>query len=326
MLHIIALPAVQAWAGLCQSGEDDWIPRGLELFLLLRVLRQAGIGDLWLRLLWRQRDPLAFGKAQAADLSMFTWLQHSISDSELDEFLRQAIARGREAPITLKDLEQLLTQWPSAEWCLVDFRARLDEVSQGPKGQGPSGRTCQSLAMAEAQVARAWERHGQEKKPAGDFNSNIIPSEVVGGSEAKLSKLIIRTAIHVKVKWSTLQKLLFLDLLGHGGIYRESLIHVGNAYGFDLSINMEVLAAWCLLLVKHNCQDHVGVLKRFLQHQGEMDRTVALFNALAASGKVETRWKFLAQELWETCQPQLSPVVQHQVFQVLHAGKCIGRF
>ena len=27
---------------------------------------------------------------------------------------------------------------------------------------------------------------------------NIIPSEVVGGSEAKLSKLIIRTAIHVK--------------------------------------------------------------------------------------------------------------------------------
>ena len=38
-----------------------------------------------------------------------------------------------------------------AEWCLVDFRARLDEVSsQGPKGQGPSGRTCQSLAMAEA--------------------------------------------------------------------------------------------------------------------------------------------------------------------------------
>ncbi|CAJ1390303.1 unnamed protein product [Effrenium voratum] len=299
MLHIIALPAVQAWAGLCQSGEDDWIPRGLELFLLLRVLRQAGIGDLWLRLLWRQRDPLAFGKAQAADLSMFAWLQHSISDSELDEFLRQAIARGREAPITLKDLEQLLTQWPSAEWCLVDFRARLDEVSSA------------KLKEVE-QVARAWE--------------NIIPSEVVGGSEAKLSKLIIRTAIHVKVKWSTLQKLLFLDLLGHGGIYRESLIHVGNAYGFDLSVNMEVLAAWCLLLVKHNCQDHVGVLKRFLQHQGEMDRTVALFNALAASGKVETRWKFLAQELWETCQPQLSPVVQHQVFQVLHAGKCIGRF
>ena len=44
-----------------------------------------------------------------------------------------------------------------------------------------------------------------------------------------------------QVKWSIFQKLYFLELLLDGSIYRENIIHIGNAYGFDGSKNVELL-------------------------------------------------------------------------------------
>ena len=65
-----------------------------------------------------------------------------------------------------------------------------------------------------------------------------------------------------QVKWTVLQQLFFLDLIQDSTcLYRESVVHIGNAYGFNSSRNLDVLHRWCLLLIKHNCQDHVGVLE-----------------------------------------------------------------
>eukprot|EP00434_Breviolum_minutum_P017465 symbB.v1.2.015414.t1/scaffold1150.1/size135223/4 len=242
------------------------------------------------------------------DIAMFSWLQRSeaISTLALDDFICQLAACGRESPLSTKDLMAImqrclpgLDEWPSVDWCLQSLHAHLTDLqSQAP--------------FQEVQkVLRAWQK--------------LVPAEVVGSSEATVSKLIIRTAVHVKVKWSSFQKCYFLEQLLDMAIYREYLIRMGNAYGFDTTKNVDLLYRWCMLLVKHNCQDHIEVLKRCLKF-GNFTYTTELFHLVTGRASLDTRWKFIAQELWEDSQPHFNTQLQGHIFQILNIAKCIGQF
>ncbi|CAE7250225.1 unnamed protein product, partial [Symbiodinium microadriaticum] len=232
----------------------------------------------------------------------------SLSPEENDTLVRRLRGKCRDVPISeevalaaLKEVSMDLAEWPPDDWCAEQLRKQLRPPS--------------SLAEVREveKVVSAWE--------------DIVPVEVVGGSENKLNKLIIRTAIHVKVKWTVLQQLFFLDLLQDStSIYRDSVVHIGNAYGFNASSNVDVLRRWCVILIKHNCQDHVRVLETCLELQCEVAHFSSLFSAMVERAQSVTRWKFIAQGLWNSIQPRIHPIVQSHIFRILDIGGCIGSF
>ncbi|CAE7503387.1 unnamed protein product [Symbiodinium natans] len=341
MLNAVEPCLVQAWLGIsdcAQSWADRWLCSGLEQYAL-HCLRQQVYGHaasmLQVSLAWRAfcraRQQLPAHSADkrprctihgwmkrlgelkelvGGDLVMYFWLGQSITADEAYSLLRQLRRKFRESPASEEVVLALLRtipglhgygEWPSDDWCAKQLQIQLNAMH--------------SLAeVCEVEkVARAWQ--------------NIIPVEVVGGDESKLNKLIIRTAVHVKVKWTVLQQLFFLDLIQDSTcLYRESVVHIGNAYGFNSSRNLDVLHRWCLLLIKHNCQDHVGVLEMCLRLRGELACFFAIFSALVERGRSETRWKFITQHLWDSMQAHMHPMVQSHIFHVLDRGGCIGSF
>ncbi|CAE7299001.1 LKHA4 [Symbiodinium sp. CCMP2592] len=342
MWYAVELCLVKAWLGVSDcavSWRDRWLCSGLELYVLQHVMRDAH-GDaasmLHLSFLWRgfcraaQQLPehgaesrprcaaraweKRLGELQelvGGDLAMYLWLGQSLPPEENEALVRRLRRKCREAPISeevalaaLKAHSESpvgLTEWPPDDWCAEQLRKQL--------------RAASSLAEVREveKVASAWE--------------DIIPVEVVGGLENKLNKLIIRTAIHVKVKWTVLQQLFFLDLLQDStSIYRESVVHIGNAYGFNASSNADVLRRWCVILIKHNCQDHVGVLETCLELQCEVAHFSSIFAAMVERAQSVTRWKFIAQSLWNSIQPRIHPRVQSHIFRILDIGGCIGCF
>merc|ERR1719436_2105311 len=128
----------------------------------------------------------------------------------------------------------------------------------------------------------------------------MVPSEVVGGSEERISKLIIRTAVRVKTLWMTCDVVQFLDLLAAStGVYRECILRMGDAYGFNTTSEMDVLTRWCRLLVRHNCQDSVPVICRCLETFGNTEEAEGVWAALVEKSRAETKWKFITQDLWK---------------------------
>eukprot|EP00439_Symbiodinium_sp_Y106_P052076 s1967_g6.t4 len=305
MWYALELCLVKAWLGISDcalSWRDRWLCSGLELYVLQHLMRDAH-GDaasmLHLSFLWRgfcraaQQLPehgaesrprcaartweKRLGELQelvGGDLAMYLWLGQSLPPEENEALVRRLRRKCREAPISEEvalaavkahsELPMSLTEWPPDDWCAEQLRKQL--------------RAASSLAEVREveKVASAWE--------------DIIPVEVVGGSENKLNKLIIRTAIHVKVKWTVLQQLFFLDLLQDStSVYRDSVVHIGNAYGFNASSNVDVLRRWCMILIKHNCQDHVGVLETCLELQREVAHFSSIFAAMVERAQSVTR-------------------------------------
>eukprot|EP00435_Cladocopium_sp_Y103_P071121 s46_g36.t2 len=314
MSHLVALHLVEVVLGSCQKGQDRCILRGLIALVWQRLMSQVhGNGGDFLQCLpWRwmeQAEPE--GRFTPASQALFSWLLRceTISSAELDDFISQLLLRSREGQISEEELS-------------ATTRRCLPGLAQG---SWPSVSSCQEKLNAH----RRWlqgQPHFQEVHKVLQAWEKIVPSESVGSSSSALSKLIIRTSIHVKVKWSIFQKLYFLEQLLEGFSYRENIIHMGNAYGFDHSKNVELLARWCLVLVKHNCQDHIEVLKRFLLYQSNFGYTTALFHAVTDKASIDTRWKFLARDLWDLAQPQLNTQLQHHIFQILNTTNCIGQF
>mmetsp|Transcript_9967 Transcript_9967/g.15014 ORF Transcript_9967/g.15014 Transcript_9967/m.15014 type:complete len:186 (+) Transcript_9967:3-560(+) len=162
-------------------------------------------------------------------------------------------------------------------------------------------------------ILRAWEA--------------IVPTETVGASEDKVSKLIIRTAPHVRLQWSCEQRLHFLDsLLATQAVYRESIQRMGNAYGFNKSEDREVLFRWCLLLIRHNCQDLAKVIEGYLASCRDDRSTLAVWQAAVEKGRQEMRWKFVARDLWQSIGSQLSPEMSVEVESILDGGNCLRPF
>ncbi|CAE7361169.1 LKHA4 [Symbiodinium sp. CCMP2456] len=342
MLYALELCLVKAWLGISDcalSWRDRWLCSGLELYVLQHLMRDAhghAATMLHLSLLWRgfcraaQQHPEHGAESRprctarawekrlgelkelvGGDLAMYFWLGQSLSPQENEALVRRLRGKYRDVPISeeaalaaLKGFSELtmdLAEWPPDDWCAEQLRKQL--------------RAASSLAEVREveKVASAWE--------------DIIPVEVVGGSENKLNKLIIRTAIHVKVKWTVLQQLFFLDLIQDStSIYRDSVVHIGNAYGFNASSNVDVLRRWCVILIKHNCQDHVGVLETCLELQCEVAHFSSIFSAMVERAQSVTRWKFIAQRLWNSMQPRIHPLVQSHIFRILDIGGCIGCF
>ncbi|CAE8716134.1 unnamed protein product [Polarella glacialis] len=345
MSYTISSWLVQAWLGVSKSTSwrDRWLSCGLELYVLHRFIQEmdgASAASLqvsvrrkaFLRALsalppespvarlrcegdqWRQR----VGELKVLEengFAMMLWLREQCGDSTaaFDSFLGTcAIPALRRKCLTSEEFRDLLlATFPRCpDFLLSDLQASCPFDMSEP--WLPELESCDERSVVD-KVLKAWER--------------IPPCEVVGSSQAQVSNLIIRTAVLVKMKWNVHQILYFLDsLLETTGVYRESIIRMGDAYGFNLAKNDDVLARWCQLLIQHNCQDHVAVIKSLLLRQGELKYVTATFRALVQKGRSDVRWKFISHELWELVQPSLHPVVQAEAFRILDRGKCIGSF
>eukprot|EP00413_Alexandrium_margalefii_P026849 CAMPEP_0204567440 /NCGR_PEP_ID=MMETSP0661-20131031/36608_1 /ASSEMBLY_ACC=CAM_ASM_000606 /TAXON_ID=109239 /ORGANISM="Alexandrium margalefi, Strain AMGDE01CS-322" /LENGTH=181 /DNA_ID=CAMNT_0051575361 /DNA_START=20 /DNA_END=565 /DNA_ORIENTATION=- len=155
----------------------------------------------------------------------------------------------------------------------------------------------------------------------------IVPTESVGASEERISKLIIRTSAHVKLQWSHDQRLYFLDsLLATQAVYRESILRMGNAYGFNRSEDREVLFRWCQLLIRHNCQNLASVVEGYLTSSRDDLSTLTIWQAMVDKGRQEMRWKFIAQDIWHAARSQLEPDMLVDVEGILQTGRCLGPF
>eukprot|EP00913_Durusdinium_trenchii_P013887 g13038.t1 len=294
MSHLVALPLVEAWLGITSpSSSKSWIHRGLELWVCHRLLNQ------YKESLYVLITP---GQRQDALPDVCVWLRaqehgcHCLDESE---------ERERTGERTRANGDGARQRFPQASG-LNESQESLQALLRYLWLE----RRCADMDGFIRQLILRARKASLEEEDLVMMLKSFVPSATEwpsaawclqnfheDPSEEKVSKLIIRTSIHVKVKWSILQKLYFLDLLSTS-IYRESIIRMGKAYGFDLSTNMELLSRWCILLVKHNCQDHADVLKRFLAHQSRCSHLRALFRAVAQRS-AELRWRFIAQDLWE---------------------------
>mmetsp|Transcript_2970 Transcript_2970/g.8013 ORF Transcript_2970/g.8013 Transcript_2970/m.8013 type:complete len:174 (-) Transcript_2970:128-649(-) len=170
-----------------------------------------------------------------------------------------------------------------------------------------------AATQSVSKILRAWEA--------------IVPTEAVGASEERISKLIIRTSAHVKLQWSREQRLHFLDsLMATQAVYRESIQRMGNAYGLNRAEDPEVLWRWCQILIRHNCQDLAPVIEGYLVSCRDDRMALAVWQALVDKGRQETRWKFIAQDIWRAARSQLSPDMSVEVESILDSGGCLRPF
>mmetsp|Transcript_68127 Transcript_68127/g.121407 ORF Transcript_68127/g.121407 Transcript_68127/m.121407 type:complete len:477 (+) Transcript_68127:59-1489(+) len=348
LLHILTHVVAYAWFGRFQRSAADcsgasWLPAGLLAFARRRLLAkmhgeevaslEAHLGQRC-RLRYRS-EPSATENGAAdgkkADLegkahlsacergfAFFAHLQHCASiDGDDEAFYRWLMQFCSAAQSNTLVAEDMLTSFFAAfPPCQESLKPEI--IASWLSGAEPPWLPdCRDQAKSSTtpvdKIVHAWEM--------------IVPTEVLGGNEDKTTKLILRTAVHVKLRWNFYQVLYLLESFeATQAVYRSSILKLGDAYGFNTSANAEVLARWCRLLIRHNCQDHLPVVRSFLLAQGAPKYTLPIYRSLVERAKQEVKWKWIAKDLWEKATDHLDTAVKSEVEAILGRAQCLGVF